>query len=56
MQFELVEMGTNVADEPAVKALVDAFRAKYPDPTKPPPSAPVPLTHPITREQVPPPH
>ena len=40
VQFELVEMGTNVADEPSVKALVDAFRVKFPDPNKPPPAPP----------------
>ncbi len=48
--FELVEMGTKVADEPAVKAQVDAFRAKYPDPNKPPPpppGTPIPLDAPI---------
>jgi len=34
MKFELVNLGQNVADDASVKASVDAFRAKYPDPAK----------------------
>ncbi|TNF29340.1 MAG: hypothetical protein EP329_16000 [Deltaproteobacteria bacterium] len=44
--FELVNLGNNVTDDPTVKAAVDAFRVKVPDPTKQPPRTAPEIRHP----------
>ena len=36
VRYELVNLGSEIADDPTVKAAVEAFRARWPDPTKRP--------------------
>ncbi len=44
LKYALFDVDTRLADEPKVKAIVDAYRKKYPDPSKSatPPVAPAP--------------
>jgi len=53
-RYELVNLGNNIADDPEVKAAVDAFRERYPDPTKRPPNPAV--TPSVTPPSTPPSH
>ena len=55
VSYQLINLGNDVVDDPTVKSAVDAFRERYPDPTKPHTPAGPAVRHPTPGRGVAPP-